>query len=366
MRDRLDDARALLPGVRLDEREALGGSERSDVRRVRAEWPGQPETALVVKTFADAGESWVREAAALATVPPEAPTARLIAEGAAPPIVVMSDIGDGPSVADALLGDAFDRGAEAVLDWAQAIGTLHRLTLGARAAFRSALAQRSGDLPVSETSMLAAVDDAARLLERQCLDLDVRMPAGALAALRDLPRRLNGDHAAALSPHDACPDNNVRVGEALTLLDFEGAQWRHIAWDVAYLIVPWPSCWCSWRMPGDVAGRALERYRLTIENELPYVRTPEFRHDVASAATGWALISTSWFLPKALGDDPPPSDPARLTPTRRAMILHRLYGAERSEEMPALAELAGHLRAGLVSRWGEVPLAYAPAFEDGP
>ena len=35
--------------------------------------------------------------------------------------------------------------------------------------------------------MLAAADDAARLLERQCIDLDVRMPAGALAELRELP-----------------------------------------------------------------------------------------------------------------------------------------------------------------------------------
>jgi Phosphotransferase enzyme family len=364
MRDRLDDARALLPGVRLHEQDTLGGSDRSDVRRVRAEWPGQPETAVIVKTFIDAGESWVREAAALATVPRDGPTARLIAEGAEPPIVVMTDVGTGTSVADALLGDDFDAGTEAVLSWAEAIATLHRTTLGARESFRAALSQRSGDLPVGETRMLAAADDASRLLEQYCTDLDVRIPPGALAELRDLPRRLNGDHAAALSPHDACPDNNVRIGDTLTLVDFEGAQWRHVAWDVAYLTVPWPSCWCSWRMPGDVSGRALERYRATIEAELPYVRTPEFRHDVSSAATGWALISTSMFLPKALGDDPPPSDPAKLTPTRRAMILHRLYGARRSEELPALAELADGLRDTLVQRWGEVPLAYAPAFED--
>ena len=366
MRDRLDDARALLPGVRLREQGTLGGSTRSDVRRVRAEWPGHPETALIVKQFIDAGESWVREASALAIAPEAAPTARLVAEGGAPPIVVMTDLGDGASVADALLGDDFAAGSEAVLRWAAAMATLHRTTLGSREEFRAALGRRAGDLPVSETHMLTAADDAARALEQQCIDLGVRIPPGALTELRELPRRLNGDHAAALSPHDACPDNNVRVGDGLILIDFEGAQWRHVAWDVAYLTVPWPSCWCSWRMPGDVAGRALERYRATIEAELPYVRTPEFRQDVASAATGWALISTSSFLPKALGDDPPPADPAKFTPTRRAMILHRLYGAQRCEETPAVAELAEALREYLVHRWGEVPLAYAPAFADGP
>src|SRR5664279_1384686 len=168
--------------------------------------------------------------------------------------------------------------------------------------------------------MSSDFDDAVRLLEDQCLRLDVPVPAGAMTDLRELPRRLNGSGAAAISPADACPDNNVRVGDRLHLVDFEGAQWRHVAWDVAYLSVPWPSCWCSWRLPGELAERAIERYRATIERDLPYVRTPDFRRDIAAAAVGWALVSTSWFLSEALADDPPPSDPGKLTPTRRAMI----------------------------------------------
>ena len=48
--------------------------------------------------------------------------------------------------------------------------------------------------------------------------------------------------AEALTPADACPDNNVLIGRRRVLIDFEGAQWRHLAWDVAYLFVPWPTC----------------------------------------------------------------------------------------------------------------------------
>jgi hypothetical protein len=44
------------------------------------------------------------------------------------------------------------------------------------------------------------------------------------------------------------------------------------------------------------------------------------------------------------------------------MITHRLAAAARSTELPALAELAGSLGAALAGRWGDVPLAYAPAF----
>src|SRR2546429_3760393 len=91
--------------------------------------------------------------------------------------------------------------------------------------------------------------------------VDVDVPTHALDELRGLGSRLSCAGPAALTPADACPDNNVRTAGGLVLIDFEGAQWRHIAWDVAYLAVPWPSCWCAWQLPADVAARAVEAYR---------------------------------------------------------------------------------------------------------
>ncbi len=362
MRDGLDDARALLPGVRLDALETLAGGDRAEVRRVRAQWPDREATTLVVKDFHDPGEGWVRESAALSIAPEHAPVVRLIAAGQAPPVVIMSDAGDGASVADALLGDDPGAATDAVLRWAQALGELHASTAALRPRFRAALAERHG--AVSDVALSAAVDDAVHRLEHDCGALGITVPQHALSELRELPRRLNADGAAALTPADACPDNNVRVGDRLVLLDFEGAQWRHVAWDIAYLSVPWPTCWCSWRIPGEVADRALERYRRTVEDVFPYVREPQFRHDVTMAATGWALITTVWFLPNALRDEGPSLNPDRPTPTRRAMLVHRLDRARRCEELPALAELAGRLQTALTDRWGEVQLALAPAFAD--
>jgi Phosphotransferase enzyme family len=364
MRDGLDDARALLPGVRLEPVETLTAGDRSEVRRVRAEWPGRPPTTLVVKAFENAGEGWVRETAALTVIAGRASVGRLIAAGASPPIVIMSDAGGGPSVADALLGADPDEAGRAVLLWAETIGRLHAATTRARDEFRTALAERSGNPPVSDVAMSSAVDDTVRLLESQCGQLGVPIPHGALAELRELPRRLNSDTAAALTPADACPDNNIRIGTDLVLIDFEGAQWRHVAWDVAYLSVPWPSCWCSWRIPGELAERAVERYRRAADQALPYVRSAEFRPDVASAAAGWALISTTWFLGNALREQAPSLNPDRPTPTRRAMIVHRLDRARRCAELPAVAELAARLHAELTARWGELHLALAPAFAE--
>lgn len=104
----LDDTVAavadLLPTAVLELAETIRESEASRVLRVRASgagWTG-PET-LIVKRYAAAAEGWAREIAALSVVPTGAPSPRLVAYARSPALVVMTDAGTGPSVADALL-----------------------------------------------------------------------------------------------------------------------------------------------------------------------------------------------------------------------------------------------------------------------
>jgi hypothetical protein len=114
-------------------------------------------------------------------------------------------------------------------------------------------------------------------------------------------------------------------------------------------------------MPAQVSARAVDTYRETARSVIPSVADAQFERDVSAAAVGWALITTTWFLDNALGSDPV-LNPDRPTPTRRAMITHRLAAAARSTELPALAELSAALGTVLSKRWGDVSLAFAPAF----
>ena len=180
MRDELDDARTLLPGVRLSDPERLGGSERSTVWRVRAQWPDSPETPVIVKCFTDVGEWWMREAAALAVTPEDAPAARTIAESALPPIVVMTDIGPDPALPTRSLPAMRRTPLMQSRSGPTAVATLHRSTLGSREQFRAALGQRSGELLLSESRVSAMVDEAAHHLEEHCANLDVSVPPHAL------------------------------------------------------------------------------------------------------------------------------------------------------------------------------------------
>ena len=362
MEDTLDAVAALLPGVRIELAGVLRRTERSEVLRVRAVRPGWAEPQmLIVKVFPDAGEGWVRESAALAAAPAGAPVPRLVAASASPPVVVMTDAGTGPSVADALLGDDAAEAGTAVGRLAAALALLHLSTQGVRDAFGAELAARSGGT-VPESAIPGFVTGAVAALAGFCDRLGVRVPEGALPELADLPGRLSAAAPAALTLADACPDNNVRAGDGYVLIDFEEAEWRPIAWDVSYLTVPWPSCWCSFLLPADVTRQALARYRATIAGRLPYVDTPAFDHDVALATTGWAFVSVSWFLGAALSKDRPLQHLAADLPTRRAVILYRLGDARNATALPVLAEFAARLRTELVLRWGEVPLEPAPAF----
>ena len=136
-----------------------------------------------------------------------------------------------------------------------------------------------------------------------------------------------GDEVQVLSPFDACPDNNVRTVNGLRLIDFEGATVAHPAWDVAYLWVPWPSCWCAWRMPDAVAGRAEQAWQVRLRSTIgsPACRPDWSAMDAAIqlASLIWCLVTVGWFLPRALADRRAGGGDRR-SPPLRDVVQHRL------------------------------------------
>jgi len=191
-------------------------------------------------------------------------------------------------------------------------------------------------------------------------ELGVDVDFDLVSRMRTLPDRF-AVPVTVLSPGDACPDNNVVVGRGLRLLDFEFAEARHPAWDVAYLTAPWPSCWCAWRLPLPLARRSVAVYTESLRDVLPYVDTAAFAADVDLATLGWTLWGVALHLDRALRE---PADdrgsPRR--PGRRSVILHRLRSVPGLESEPELTEVLTALRSALLDRWPDSPLALAPAF----
>lgn len=311
---------------------------------------------FVLKAYDPAGPSaGAREQSALHALDGASGTPRSLAEGVDPPWVLMSRLAGTGSLADALLGSDPEAARGALLSWADALARLHEAgTPQVRAAFRTALEGRAPHLDAR--SLPKDFTDAAAKLPRLLDELSLPGHEAALSVLQDLPARLAGEEWEVLSPADACPDNNLLDADGMRLLDFEFAELRHAAWDVAYLRVPWPSCWCAWRLPDDVADEAVARY-CSVRGAA--AQESDFQEAIDLATLGWQVMTSALFIPGALTDD----DNARTDrPSRRAFVLHRLGQAACTSPSNALTTLAGDLHGALRERWGDLRLDQAPSF----
>jgi hypothetical protein len=317
---------------------------------------GGPGTVIVKSHEPGYDDHWVRESAALTVLAGRGlPVPELIAVVDDPPLVVLEDLGDGPSLADALLGADRATATARLNQWADALATLHAATT--TDAKRFADAMEAGLSTVDSMPRLLA--RAADMLSAQLARLGVEPDEPALRELRSATDLL-GPGADALTPADACPDNNVVTPDGLVLLDFEQATVRHVAWDAAYLLLPWPSCWCSWGLPLDEARAAMARWRAAVAPAIPAVGEPALERDLDVAVASWAFLSTAWFLEAAF--DESPADDA-IGPTRRTVIQHRMRLAMRRRAvMPSLADLAAEVLAATVRQWGDLRLRDAPAY----
>jgi Phosphotransferase enzyme family len=349
-------AQAVL-GVPVEVGAKLSGHDRNEVRRARTA-DGTP----VVLKLTGTGSGAARELAALRLAAGlDVPAPRLLGWSDEPALLVLEDLGDGPTLADRLLGHDPGEAADALVAWATALGRFGAATAGVRDRFGELLTEASPLGPPAVDSMGEELAAAAADLERDLPLVGVTPTPAALDELRGLAAALDVPGSAAMTPGDTCPDNMIETPGGPVLIDFEGAEHTNVAWVAAYLRVPWPTCWCCWALPGDVSDRALAAWTDAVD--LPYVREDRFAADLDLAVCGWAFVSTAWFLRRAVEDDSVRQP--RPMPKRRAMVQNRLAVAAPLAP-PALAALAEEVHAATVREWGAQPLLLAPAFRQPP
>jgi hypothetical protein len=289
--------------------------------------------------------------------------ATLLAADAETGVLVLEDLGDGPSLATALLGSDAAVAADAAVLSATALGALHAQTVGFAAQYdevrgRLGPFDREADLyTLRGRDLRTCIADLPALLDRSGLpglggcqgDLDV--------VLQELAEP--GDFLA-LSGGDPCPDNERTGAGGVRFIDFEAAAYRHALVDAAHFVIPFPNCWCWRRLPDDLAQQMLDTHREALAVSSAQARDADrYWSALTRAAGAWALWTLARRLPAVMADD--------LARTRTVEALTAFSRrAHEHDELPALRRFCDDVAARLQERWPATAADTYPAFGGAP
>ena len=275
---------------------------------------------------------------------------RLLAADPSLGVLVLEDLGDGPSLATYLLDDDGEAARVAAVRSAAALGAMHAATAGHGEQFYGRRRQLSDVDPDADRLNLRGMDMGERIrgLGPLLRDHELPQPHGAddefAAILTELARP---GPFLALSSGDPCPDNGRVTSDRVQFFDFEAGAFRHTLADAAHYVVPFPNCWCWRRLPDEVAGAMEAAYRSELAIGCAATRDEvRYNNALAAVVAAWLVWTLHRRLPHAAGD--------LLMRARTVTALHSFITvASRAPALPRVATWADQLLSVLQRRWPE-------------
>lgn len=173
-------------------------------------------------------------------------------------ILLMEDLPAGGSLADSLLlGNAIQARADLVA-YARALGSLHAWSHDRIGDYESLL-QRYAPGTAWRTWWSYWAEQNRKALLSLVEELGVE-PAAAGRELDEIAEILDKASFRGFVHGDPCPDNLRLVDGGCCFFDFERSSAGSVALDTAYLLAPFPSCWCFGSLPLEIAGACMDAY----------------------------------------------------------------------------------------------------------
>ncbi|GAA4472666.1 kae1-associated kinase [Rhodococcus olei] len=309
----------------------LGGSGRTVVLRVRcAANPFSLPRTLVIKQVRELSEvaharsvavypeetfsggdalpgevadtAFLREAVsyqfATALATDSRPGPSLIAYDLPERLLILTDLGDATPIARLLQRPDEAAVTNSLMALAQSMGRMHAATVGREEDF-TALLRRSGVGHLGNVvadQVATTIPDVPDLLER---DLGVATrPEVAQIAQRATTLFSGGRHRA-FSPSDLCPDNIIVNDDGVRFLDYEWGGFRDATLDLAYALISFPGCLCSFELSTQRAQAMIEAWRAEVVGMWPQLADDRTLYSrLLDAQLVWVWLSTLWFLPE--------------------------------------------------------------------
>lgn len=284
-------------------------------------------------------------------------------------ILIMEDLGTGPTLEHLLVGDDSSVAEQGLVAFAATLGRMHATTLGHAAQYYQ-IRRRLGSVDPSfdRVSILGIeIEHAWRQLQAiVAMRPHLPTPHAVDADLNELLHVLSEPgRYLAFSNGDTCPANCLLSGDALRFLDFEHASFRHALLDVAALRFPFPACGCWSRLPEDIGRRAENAYRKEMAGSCPDILDhASYAHRLTVACAAWT-IERMVRLPKLEQID----EPHPMGFSRRGLLLDTISttvsNSHQSHTLRSFASWLASVNDALRMRWSHITAAQPlyPAFQ---
>jgi Ser/Thr protein kinase RdoA (MazF antagonist) len=280
---------------------------------------------------------------------------RLLGADAQAGLLLMEDLGDGATLADSLMAAGRGRVQAELVAYARALGSLHAWSMS-HAGEAAGLRARHGPgsagprwrdaVPRGKEPFLTAVATLGVASHGVAEEID------------QVHRMIVGTSYLGLVHGDPCPDNVRPIDGTCRIVDYEYAGWGPVAYDAAYLLAPFPSCWCFGRLPDEAAGPAVEAYRARLQTA-----GIELGPDWESATTAVlaaAFLGRGQMFAEALDRDDDDWGTTTMRP-RLLAWLRTFTGRAGDGTLPRLQATAAAMQDRLAERWAGVRVPDYPS-----
>ena len=211
-------------------------------------------------------------------------------------ILVLTDAGDGDTLADALAHSSDEDRVELLRSLGSALGKMHAGTAGREEDYEALLNRQLRRHPeyaehqaLRDDSLKSSIMIGADILNEAGLEPPKHVRELARTAMQSFSSGRNR----AFTPFDLSPDNII-VGTALTFLDYEWAGFRNVGFDVACVVAGFPQFLFSRPITDSEAEIFIQAWQRRIVDVWPQFADEKTLHELLVACLiGWALSSVT-------------------------------------------------------------------------
>ena len=296
--------------------ERLEGSGVAEVYRARVvNNPFFQHRSVVVKRSPASGDelvdaAFLRETVAYQFATSLSPSARpgpvLLGYDTAQRVLIISDLGDGRTLADALRAADEATHTDILRKLGRALGMMHAGTADEEDAFNVLLQRMTRSRPNSAN--LQKLRD--RLLSHRIRigvnvleGAGVAIPAEVRIAASNVQSRLLRGGMRAFTPFDLTPDNIVETDSAFHFLDYEWAGYRDVTFDVAFVVARFPAFLAAQPFSAQATEAFVDAWVREVRDVWPSVQHPDtLQARITAALIGWAMSSVALLDPLSLSE----------------------------------------------------------------